>query len=910
MANINGGEGNDKITGTSGADTIVARDGDDIVDAGSGDDTISGGQGADVLNGGEGDDRIYSYNLHEDYYSRPIDDGLSDKIDGGSGNDRILIGGDSTVDGGDGDDFVFQYNGNLVSSWTDGINRSRIISIWHPAWWDLLHVTGFPIARPTITGGTGDDQIFVQYAASIDAGDGNDIVIANSNNSDSSIGKYNGGNGYDRLIISAPEYGSEYKTDFSKISDFEEISLTSTFSASLILPDVLAGSGKIMKIGLCARNGNGNTITIDASNETDGAYLFEHGLWDGDGAIDAAYRLHITGGQNADVINGWILEDVLVGSGGDDVINAFSGSDTIEGGAGDDTIDGGDGKDAAIFSGNFIEYTISEITYNKFLIVDTAGRNGVDTITDVNKLQFDDRTFEIVIRGIEIAGDDTAEELSGTAEADRIDGAGGDDKIAGGLGNDTVDGGSGTDDLHGDAGNDFLNGDAGNDTLAGGDGNDQITGGDGDDTVNAGGGDDLIIGGNGAGNDTYKGGSGNDTVKYTSALASITVDLSSSKDHARSTAGNDAAGIGIDQLFDIESVISGQYNDHLIGNSESNSLNGWKGADRMFGGAGDDTYYVDDSGDRTYETATAASSDKTDLGGTDTVRSSIGYTLGRFFEHLTLTGSANLAGTGNALVNTLIGNDGANTLKGLLGNDTLRGGAGNDKLDGGAGADIMFGGSGNDIYFVENTSDRVYETATIASSDRADLGGKDTVNSSVAFTLGKFVESLTLTGSGNLAGIGNELANTLLGNAGANTLKGLSGNDILKGGAGNDTLSGGHGKDALTGGTGKDTFIFDTAPTSRDSVTDFSAAEGDKIQLSKAVFKGFAYTGTLHAEDFYAAAGATKAQDATDRVIYNTTTGILYYDADGTGGAAAVQVALLGASTHPALAYGDLQIIA
>jgi Ca2+-binding RTX toxin-like protein len=76
------------------------------------------------------------------------------------------------------------------------------------------------------------------------------------------------------------------------------------------------------------------------------------------------------------------------------------------------------------------------------------------------------------------------------------------------------------------------------------------------------------------------------------------------------------------------------------------------------------------------------------------------------------------------------------------------------------------------------------------------------------------------------------------------------------------------------------------------------------------VFKGFAYTGTLHAEDFYAAAGATKAHDATDRLIYNTTTGVLYYDADGLGGVAAVQVALLGASAHPALVYADLQIIA
>ena len=158
--------------------------------------------------------------------------------------------------------------------------------------------------------------------------------------------------------------------------------------------------------------------------------------------------------------------------------------------------------------------------------------------------------------------------------------------------------------------------------------------------------------------------------------------------------------------------------------------------------------------------------------------------------------------------------------------------------------------------------------------------------------------------------MGNGGANTLDGLAGNDTLKGNGGNDTLKGGAGNDKLYGGDGKDTLTGGGGKDTFIFNNAPTSRDTITDFGHSEGDKIQLSKAMFKGFAYTGALHADDFYAAAGATTAHDATDRLIYNTTTGILYYDADGKGGAAAVELALLGASTHSNLVYGDLQIIA
>lgn len=256
---------------------------------------------------------------------------------------------------------------------------------------------------------------------------------------------------------------------------------------------------------------------------------------------------------------------------------------------------------------------------------------------------------------------------------------------------------------------------------------------------------------------------------------------------------------------------------------------------------------------------------------------------------------------GTSRADTLTGAGGNDRLKGEAGNDTLNGGSGNDVLDGGKGADYLEGGAGNDTYIVDNAGDVVIETAG---------NGTDTIKASVSFSLSADVENLTLVGSTGINASGNDLANKIYGNNGANTLMGGAGSDTLIGGAGNDMLSGGAGKDTLAGSAGSDNFIFDTAPTSRDTIKDFSNTQGDKIHLSNAVFKGFTYTGTLHAEDFYAAAGATKAQDATDRIIYNTTTGVLYYDADGLGGAAAVQVALLGTSTHPALVFGDLQIIA
>ena len=128
--------------------------------------------------------------------------------------------------------------------------------------------------------------------------------------------------------------------------------------------------------------------------------------------------------------------------------------------------------------------------------------------------------------------------------------------------------------------------------------------------------------------------------------------------------------------------------DNLVGNAEANTiyggdgndtLDGGVGSDSMVGGTGNDTYVVDNAGDTVVEVAN---------GGTDTVRTSIDYTLNAEVEHLIYTGA--LAFTGN-------GNDGANSITGAAGNDTLDGYAGNDTLSGGAGDDVLYGGAGNDV---------------------------------------------------------------------------------------------------------------------------------------------------------------------------------------------------------------------
>ena len=227
----------------------------------------------------------------------------------------------------------------------------------------------------------------------------------------------------------------------------------------------------------------------------------------------------------------------------------------------------------------------------------------------------------------------------------------------------------------------------------------------------------------------------------------------------------------------------------ITGNSGDNTLNGDTGADTMAGGAGNDTYIVDNTDDSVTEAANS---------GTDTVQSSVNYTLGDNLENLTLTGTTATAGTGNTLDNILIANNVGDTLVGLVGNDTLTGGAGNDTLDGGTGNDTMAGGAGNDTYIVDNTGDSVTEAAN---------SGTDTVQSSVNYTLTDNVENLTLTGSAT-AGTGNALANTLIANNAGDTLSGMAGDDTLTGGTGNDILIGGVGADNLNGGAGTDTASY------------------------------------------------------------------------------------------------------
>ncbi|MGZ8189610.1 MAG: DUF4347 domain-containing protein [Methylococcaceae bacterium] len=347
--------------------------------------------------------------------------------------------------------------------------------------------------------------------------------------------------------------------------------------------------------------------------------------------------------------------------------------------------------------------------------------------------------------------------------------------LTGTAGNDTlqgdlIDAGS-YDTLSGLAGADILQGYAGNDSLFGGDGNDLLEAGNDDDQLDGGKNNDSMIGG--SGNDIYFVDSTGDTITETSILATEIDTVNSAISY---TLGINLENLTLTGTLALKGT-GNSLNNVLTGNIAANTLDGDLGADTLIGGLGNDTYIIDNAGDTIIETSTIT----TEI---DRVNSTISYLLGDNVEYLTLTGTAEIDGTGNTLNNTLTGNSGANT------------------LNGGNGADRMIGGLGNDTYIVDNTSDSVNETSTLTTEI-------DLVNSEVSHTLRINVENLNLTGTAAINGTGNTLDNVLTGNTAAN---------ILNGSAGNDILNGLEGADILIGGLGKDSYTLTESASSTDTV--------------------------------------------------------------------------------------------
>jgi microcystin-dependent protein len=314
--------------------------------------------------------------------------------------------------------------------------------------------------------------------------------------------------------------------------------------------------------------------------------------------------------------------------------------------------------------------------------------------------------------------------------------------------------------------------------------------------------------------------------------------------------GNDIliAGSGDDILN------GGNNDDILLGQDGNDTLDGGTGLNTMQGGLGNDRYIVSNAADTITEFLNE---------GTDIVQTAIGVlVLSANVENLTYTGVSGFVGIGNALDNVITGGAGLNVLVG---------GDGNDRLIGGVTASELNGGLGNDTYVVANAGDTIVEGVG---------AGTDTVETALAsYTLRADVENLIYTGSGSFTGTGN------------------AANNVITGGVGNDILFGLNGADTLTGGAGADRYSYVGGETGVDTIIGFVSGT-DKIGLSTT---GFVHTPTVLLQVTPLGIAPTTANST---FLYDQAAGALFYDADGNGAGAAVQLATIGAFT--ALAVTDL----
>ncbi|MFN6230409.1 MAG: beta strand repeat-containing protein, partial [Dolichospermum sp.] len=452
-------------------------------------------------------------------------------------------------------------------------------------------------------------------------------------------------------------------------------------------------------------------------------------------------------------------------------LNGTDGNDTLNGGAGNDILNGDTGYDIVNYAGSDTEFQANILSDGSIQIKDNVtsnGDEGTDTLIGVERINFaaSGGYYDVLTGG---SGNDS---LTATNVWSLIFGGAGNDTLGGSVGKDTLSGGAGNDSLSGGYGNDILSGGYGNDTLGGGDGNDTLSGEIGDDIYIVDSTTDTI---------TENANEGTDTIQ-----SSVTLTLATNVENLTLT-GTAANGTG------------NAGNNVITGNSGNNTLDGGAGTDTLIGGLGDDIYVVDSTTDTITENANE---------GTDTIQSSATYTIATNVENLTLTGTAAINGTGNALNNVITGNSANNTLDGGLGNDAL------------------IGGLGNDIYIVDSTTDTVTENVN---------AGTDTIQSTVTYTItAANVENLTLTGTAAINGTGSTGNNVITGNGANNT---------LDGGAGNDILTGGLGKDTLTGGLGVDRFDYRTLANSAlsifDVITDFNATTGNDLFLVTTARSGF-----------------------------------------------------------------------
>ncbi len=603
-----------------------------------------------------------------------LDNTFNNAIFGNAGDNTITVtGGIDVVDGGAGNDrLIVDYHtatGTTTGDYTAGFAAAGLgtVSINNAS---IEHFTIFGGSGVnTLTTGAGNDYIQAagEGANTIVAGEGDNTIITGAGVDTITVGSGNdtilAGDGANTIIGTG---GDKVITTGSGVDTITVTDGNNTIYAGDGANTITATDGDNVIFG-----GTGvDTVTTSGGNSY----------------IDAGNGANtITSGAGNDTIVSGIDADTITSGAGNDTIVIKGGIDTITAGAGTDTLvvdysaattsitnSAPTGTLAAGYTGNFTVGGATEATYAGIENYNVTTGSGNDTITTGD-------------------GNDT---LTGGAGADALDG---------GLGTDTV--GYSTSstgvtvnlatgvNTGGDAAGDTF---TGIENLTGSAFDDLLTGDGNANVLDGGAGNDTLVGGAGA--DSLIGGTGTDTADYSASGSGVTVNLTTGLG-----SGGDAAG---DTFTGIENLTGSAFDDLLTGDGNANVLDGGAGNDTLVGGAGADSLI----GGTGTDTADYAASDSG-----VTVNLATGLGSGGDAAGDTLTGIENLTGsafddllTGDGNTNVLDGGAGNDTLVGGAGADTLIGGDGDDQFDGGAGDDTIYGGNGNDYFAAEAGNDALY----------------------------------------------------------------------------------------------------------------------------------------------------------------------------------------------------------
>lgn len=683
---------NDTLSGGAGADTLSGL---------GGDDTLDGGTGVDQLIGDAGNDTYF------------VDNTADKVIETGVGIDTVIASANYTIGAN-------IENLTLVGTATNGAgNDLANVILGNAQANNLFGVDG----NDTLAGNDGDDGLIGGNGNdSLAGGSGNDTIDGGSGNDtvDGGIGadKLAGGDGNDDYLVDST---ADAITELAASKGTDTVFAAVDYTLTNNVENLTLTGGALTGVG----NGSSNVMN---GNGLDNQLS---GLDGSDTIIGGAGNDTLNGGQG----NDWLL-------GGDD-------NDTLDGGAGSDTLDGGAGNDTYLVDG------LGDLAIE-------GADGGVDTVLASINLLLASGFENLTLVGGALTGfgNDVSNAILGNNLNNQLDGGLGNDTLIGNNGNDTLVGAQGSDSLVGGAGDDSMAGgsgddiygvdsnsdlivehaDGGHDTVQssasyelganledlvliggaitgiGNSSNNLILGNANNNVLDGRGGADTLVGGDGS--DTYyvtgietiveNAGEGIDTI-----LTQVDYALSDHLENLTAAAGYVITGSGnelnnVMTANDLGTALVGLDGaDTIIGGISADTLDGGTGADSMVGGSGDDYYGVDTKLDKITELSG---------GGTDTVQSSIDYTLANHFENLVLIDAA-YRGSGNNLANTITGNDAVNILDGGSGNDTVFGGGGNDILYGGFGNDLLYGGAGNDRIDCFYNQDRAIYSSVLDGHD-------------------------------------------------------------------------------------------------------------------------------------------------------------------------------------------------